>query len=62
MNVETDPADIVFFSLTADSVPYLALVHGRRVHRRCNETLPQFEARAQIVQAQILTAAWSRSL
>ncbi len=29
-----------------DAEPYLAIVHGRHLPRRCNETLCQFIARA----------------
>ncbi len=39
--------------------PYLAVVHGRHVYRRCNETLRQFQARIDTTAARLLET-WSR--
>ena len=54
-------ADIRFISRAPGVEPYVAIVHGRQVYRRNNEPLAQFQARAEIVRAQILTSGWSQA-
>lgn len=41
-----------------DAEPYLAVVHGRHLPRRCNETLCRFIARAEQQAARHRESGW----
>lgn len=52
------PDDVRLIARNEGAEPYLAVVHGRHVYRRCNETLCRFIARAEIEGARYRESAW----
>lgn len=55
------PDDIRLISRHAAAEPYMAVVAGRHLHRRHNETLGAFVARAEIEAARHRESGWYRS-
>lgn len=50
--------DIRFIQMLHAKEPYMALVFGRQIYRRCNEKLGQFEARVHHEAAKARESVW----
>lgn len=55
-----DPLDTRLVRRAPNEEPYMAIVHGRHVYRRMNETLPQFVARIGHMAAKMRESPWYR--
>jgi len=59
--VSAMPDDVRLIARHDAAEPFLAVVAGRHLYRRHNETLGQFVARAEIEAARHRESAWYRS-